>query len=179
MYHGTRRGPSTPDLTSQTYLPVVGRKNKPQSAGRTLRTLIRPVSKKQDVLHIEYEGNTAYNFDHSEVAAIATVNTQGLNWMKIAHQDNLEILLDLHASPKSTIRTSRLEPINTRWSSFRKLCVFWDEQLVLSWVMQQDRHGKKSGPPKKFECFMIASWVFHYKAVGACPGYILIMHPQA
>ena len=33
VYHGTRRDPCTPDLTSQTYLPVVGRKNKPQSAG--------------------------------------------------------------------------------------------------------------------------------------------------
>ena len=41
---------------------------------------------------------------------------------------------------------------------------FWDEQLVLSWVMQQDTHGKNRA--EKFECFMIVSWVFHYIAVG-------------
>ena len=71
VYHGTRRGPSTPDLTSQTYLPVVGRKNKPQSAGPYVADVnSSSFKKKQDVLHTEYEGNTAYNFDHSEGARL-------------------------------------------------------------------------------------------------------------
>ena len=95
VYHGIRRDPGTPDLVSQTYLPVVGRKNKPQSAG--------PYVANVNSSSLEKTGRAAHRVRRKHRlqlrplrnCMIATVNTQGLNWMKIAHQEKLETLLEL------------------------------------------------------------------------------------
>ena len=42
-----------------------------------------------------FEGDNALQLQPLTSCTIATVNTQGLNWTKIAHQDKLEILLGL------------------------------------------------------------------------------------
>ena len=95
VYRVTRRGPSTPDSMSQTYLPVVGRKIKPQSAG--------PYAADVNASSFKKTGRAAHRIRRKHRLQLRplrncmmdTVNTQGLNWMRIAHQDKLETLLDL------------------------------------------------------------------------------------
>ena len=95
VYHGMRRDPCTPDLTSQTYLPVVGRKNKPQSAVPYVANVNSSSFKKTGRAARRVRRKHRLQLRPLRSCTIATVNTQGLNWMKIAHQDKLEILLEL------------------------------------------------------------------------------------
>ena len=95
VYNGTHRGPSIPDLSSQTYLPVVGRKNKPQSAGPYAVNVNSSSFKRTGRAAHRVRRRQRLQLQPLKSCTIATVNTQGLNWTKIAHQDKLEILLGL------------------------------------------------------------------------------------
>ena len=95
VYRGTRRGPSTPDSTSQTYLPVVGFKIKPQSAGPYVADVNSSSFKKTGRAAHRVRRKHRLQLRPFRNCTIATVNTQGLNWMRIAHRDGLETLLDL------------------------------------------------------------------------------------
>ena len=95
VYRGTRRGPSTPDSMSQTYLPVVGRKIKPQSAGPYAADVNSSSFKKTGRAAHRIRRKHRLQLRPLRNCIMATVNTQGLNWMRIAHQDKLETLLDL------------------------------------------------------------------------------------
>ena len=95
VYHGIRRDPGTPDLVSQTYLPVVGRKNKPQSAGPYVANVNSSSFKKTGRAAHRVRRKHRLQLRPIRNCMIATVNTQGLNWMKIAHQEKLETLLEI------------------------------------------------------------------------------------
>ena len=95
VYRGTRRGPSTPDSMSQTYLPVVGRKIEPQSAGPYAADVNSSSFKKTGRAAHRIRRKHRLQLRPLRNCMMATVNTQGLNWMRIAHQDKFETLSDL------------------------------------------------------------------------------------